>query len=94
MESPVLFSAVSIWPTVAFGHAERNAAKAPATCGAAIDVPLNAEKLGEGGTEDVMLSPGANKSTMADTFEKLDTASALVVELTVTALEMQPGNAL
>src|SRR5262249_54259262 len=72
-------------------HAERIAAKAPVTCGVAMEVPLKARKLGVGGTDETMLTPGANRSTTSDTFAKLATTSDFVVALTVTALDMQPG---
>ena len=38
-----------------------------------------------------MLEPGASRSTWAELLENAETASALVVEPTVTAVEMQPG---
>jgi hypothetical protein len=37
---PVVRSAVRIWLTVAVGQSVRIVAKAPATCGAAIEVPM------------------------------------------------------
>jgi hypothetical protein len=37
---PVVRSAVRIWLTVAVGQSVRIVAKAPATCGAAIEVPI------------------------------------------------------
>ncbi len=38
-----------------------------------------------------MLEPGANRSMIEATSEKLDTASVLVVEDTATEVEMQAG---
>ena len=57
------------------GEAERMAAMAPATCGAAIEVPLKLAYvvvllLGTIGIEDRMLEPGASRSTTGDMLEK------------------------
>ena len=49
---------------------------------------------GTTGTDDKIEDPGANRSTVCDILEKEDTASALVVEPTVTAVEMHPGEIL
>lgn len=38
-----------------------------------------------------MLSPGASRSTILDMLENEDSVSCLVVEPTVTALDMHPG---
>ena len=43
------------------------------------------------GIEDWMLEPGASRSTFADIFENDERASALVVDPTATAIEMQAG---
>ena len=72
------------------GLAERMAARAPATCGAAIDVPLNTEKLPLG-TEERMLLPGASRVRKVALLEKDDTVSCFVVDPTLTAEEMQAG---
>ena len=52
---------------------------APATCGAAIDVPLATSKPPPG-TDEVIDSPGANSDRNGVTFENHDTASAFVVD--------------
>ena len=65
-------------------------AKAPATCGVAIEVPLRVPKAPPG-TAAKMLLPGASRSTSVAWLEKPETVSALVVLPTVTAVEMQPG---
>ena len=97
---PVLLSAFSMASAVALGQAERMAAIAPATCGAAIEVPLKQAIGGcvaddvpgtTRGCEDWMLKPGASqclrtrKSTTADILEKDETTSAFVVAPTATA---------
>ena len=79
---------------MAAGQLEDIAAKAPATCGAAIDVPLRTAKLGVGLIDELIDSPGAKRSTIVETLEKAETASVWLVELTVIAVETQPGNAL
>src|SRR5688572_1745868 len=80
---------------VADGLLARNSAATPATCGDAIDVPLivlvavllvcQAE---------VMLDPGANRSTHVPKFENDDRASALVELPTVSACETRAGEEL
>lgn len=61
-------------------------AAAPATWGAAIEVPLMvATSLALPIQADLMLEPGANKSTQAPTFEKSESLSTLVEEPTVIA---------
>src|SRR5688572_28820345 len=83
--------------TGAPGTRERRTAHAPATCGAAIDVPLN-DANPPPGTEDVMTSPGASSRRNSLAFEKSDTWSAWrpklpsVVEPTLIADEMQAGS--
>src|SRR4029079_3379583 len=56
----------------------------------AIDVPLFTANPPPG-IDELMSDPGAKKSVIAALFENSDTRSVLVVELTVTAVEMQPG---
>ena len=65
-------------------------AQAPATCGEAMEVPLNKEN-DEVGTEEFIDSPGANKSSKLELLEKLETVSDLVVDPTLTTLEIQAG---
>jgi hypothetical protein len=60
------------------------------TCGVATEVPL-ATAYWAPGYEDVMELPGARSDRKEATLEKLDTTSLLVVEPTLTAEEMQPG---
>src|SRR5215208_3536280 len=65
---PVLFRVERIWPTEAEGFCCLSSAHAPATCGAAWDVPsLRANP--PPGTEDSMSSPGARRSTVDDMLE-------------------------
>src|SRR5436190_4569038 len=75
-------------------------AKAPATCGAAIDVPVFAQYAappagwiqGEpGGTPAVTSVPGAIRSTSGEWLEDLQTRSFFVVLPTAMALVMQAG---
>src|SRR5438876_6882191 len=74
----------------------RNAAQAPVTCGAAIDVPLlkpNPLPV----TDELMDVPGASRLRKLAVCEKTATASpgraTSVVAPTLMALEMQPGAA-
>ena len=66
------------------GFASMSLAKAPATCGAAIEVPL-AVAYDPSNHEDLILLPGAKRSTQTPQFEKLDLASCEVEEATLTA---------
>src|SRR5438309_2509197 len=86
--SPVFRSADSTVLTLAPGTACLITPQAPATCGAAIDVPLSAW-YDPPGTDDVIDSPGASSERNGATFENHDTASVLSVEPTLTADEMQ-----
>ena len=88
--SPVLRSAFRMVVTLAVGTACRISAHTPATCGAAIDVPLATSKPPPG-TEELIASPGANSDRNGVTFENHDTASAFVVDPTLTAEETQAG---
>jgi hypothetical protein len=63
---------------VSDGYAGSRTAKAPATCGAAIDVP-DLETNEPLRPDEVMLVPGANSATRFEEFELLDTVSDLVV---------------
>src|SRR5215211_193124 len=77
--------------TVLEGYLSSRSAQAPATCGAAIEVPLSLEKLPPG-TDDKMPTPGASRSTIEDL--KLESGameSWSFVEPTVIALEMHAG---
>src|SRR5262249_22060191 len=67
-------------------------AQAPATCGAAIDVPSYTSKLPPG-TEERIEDPGASSESWGDMSEKSETSSSFVVEPTLTADEIQAGNA-
>src|SRR6185503_17574487 len=88
--SPVLVSASRISSTVAVGAACFRMAQAPATCGAAIDVPLDTAKLSPGYRE-MISSPGANSDRKGATFEKSATRSSFVVAPTLTALDTHAG---
>src|SRR5215217_5248572 len=76
--------------TVLLGSLSSRSAQAPATCGAAIEVPLFWAKLPPG-TDEVMPTPGASRSTIGDILELEAMASLSVVEPTVIALDMHPG---
>ena len=89
MQRSVLATRPASW----LGCFERSWATAPATCGAAIDVPLNKALLVS--LEAVaprMPDPGACRSTQAPWFEKEDFASADVVEPTVIASAADAGD--
>src|SRR5712692_4356192 len=88
--SPVFRSAVNTVPTLAPGTACLITPHAPATCGAAIDVPLSAW-YDPPGTDEVIDSPGASSERNGVTLENHETASVLSVETTLTADEMQAG---
>src|SRR6187551_2492104 len=93
MGRPVLRRAERTVETVAVGAACRMIAHVPATCGAAIDVPLKSAKPPPG-TDELIPSPGAKSDRNDATFEKYDTSFDLSVEPTLTALEMQAGDAI
>ena len=61
---PVVCKASRIWPTEALGAFSRRMAQAPATCGAAIEVPWKLAYL-RPGTEEVMTDPGASSESWA-----------------------------
>src|SRR4051794_22403961 len=92
---PVLCSADSTVGTSVPGLMLFMRAQAPATCGAAIDVPLLGPVSSFGtvlsGIDDSICPPGASSSTSDDEFEKLDTTSVFSVEPTVIASEMHDG---
>lgn len=88
--NPVLWSDVKISSTVASGAACLSTAKAPVTCGVAIDVPLAMAYMPPG-YEDVMDEPGAHRDMKEAAFEYDATTSLLVVAPTLTTVEMQPG---
>jgi hypothetical protein len=67
--TPLAWSAARIWSTVASGRAALRRAKPPATCGAAIDVPLNSAKSPLG-IDETIESPGANSERNVATLEK------------------------
>src|SRR5829696_6442904 len=85
--------------TVLEGSLSSRSAQAPATCGAAIEVPLSLEKLPPG-TDDKMPTPGASRSTIPEKLELgamvsrfVVMESFVVVLPTVIALEMHAGAA-
>ena len=55
-----------------------------------MDVPLNASKFPPG-TDELIATPGASRSTSGPRLENWASASRLSVAPTVTAVEMQPG---
>src|SRR5262249_16914540 len=76
------------------GIADLRTAQAPVTGGVAIEVPLavaNPLDMKDCGTEEKTESPGASRLRKLALFEKLEIAFCLVVEPTLTALDMQPG---
>ena len=88
--APVLISAEATSSTVASGFFDFSTAQAPATCGAAIDVPLKLAKPLPG-TEDVIEEPGASRSRKLATLENPEIVSLNVVDPTLMADEIQPG---
>ena len=66
-------------------------AHAPATWGAAMDVPSKMSKLPPG-TEDMIEDPGARSERSGDMFENSETSSVFVTEPTLTAEETHAGN--
>jgi len=90
IERPVLCSAERTWAALAPGWADRINAHAPARCGAAIDVPFRTVNPPPG-TDELIDTPGAKKSSKPDTFEKAATTSPLVVAPTLIAEETQAG---
>jgi hypothetical protein len=92
--TPVAGSTVSSSSTVWVGAAWRRIANAPATGGAAIDVPSKVAKPA-GGTDDVIGEPGASRDRKGATFENAHTASAAAPESpvapTLTAVDTQAG---
>ena len=63
-----------------------NSAAAPATCGAAMEVPLaTATALSDALRADVMSTPGANRSTQLPKFAQLGLVSDESAALTVIA---------
>src|SRR5688572_19180468 len=76
----------------AVGLTDRYSAAAPATWGEAIDVPLMAlVAVSLVCQADVMLDPGANRSTQVPKLENDDRASLLVELPTVSACETREG---
>lgn len=80
---------------VAEGVAASSSAAAPATCGAAMDVPDSvAVAVGEVWYAERMPEPGANRSRQEPQFENDDRASDEVVDPTVSADGSDAGDAL
>ena len=71
---PVSTKVASASSTVAVGKACLYTAQAPATWGAAIDVPSSVSKPPPG-TDEVIGVPGANRSRSAEAFENQATSS-------------------
>ena len=93
IETPVDVSAARIWSIVAPGAAERSRAKAPATCGDAIDVPFHVTNPPPG-TDELTEEPGAKSVRKEATLEKDETRFESVAEPTLTEEEMQAGAAI
>ena len=96
MAVPVPASAFRISVTDAEGRFDFIRAQAPATCGAAIDVPLRFPNAPPG-IDERMVSPGASSERYWSVLLKLETRSAgrklpSVVEPTLMAEEMHAGD--
>ena len=89
--TPVLCRAERISPTEADGLACLKSANAPATWGAAIEVPVRLATLVLPGRAETMLVPGASKDRKDALFEPLFTTSVFVVLPTLMAEEMHAG---
>ena len=75
------------------GFCDKASAATPATCGAAIEVPLSVRvALSDECPADTMLEPGANTSRHEPKFENDDRSSVDVVEPTVMALGSPAGD--
>src|SRR5882724_5272269 len=90
IQTPVPVRAWRISSTLACGAACFRIAQAPATCGAAIDVP-RATTNRPLGYDERMGSPGANSDRKGATYEKSATWSLLVVAPTLTAVDTHAG---
>jgi len=89
----LLTSALRIVDAEADGFACLYSAAAPATCGEAIDVPLNvAVAVSELNHDDKIPDPGAKRSKHTPKLEKEERASDVVVEPTVIALAARAGD--
>ena len=82
---------MSTCETVAAGNFCLMTAHAPATCGVAIDVPLAPTKPPPG-VDEVIELPGASSLRNGATFVNDDMTSDFVVDPTLMAVEMQPGD--
>src|SRR3954468_11545525 len=91
IDSPVERNAARIALTLAPGSACRMIAHAPATCGAALDVPLSSW-YPPPGTDEVISSQGANSDMNDAALEKYETLLLLSVEPTLIADEMHAGD--
>ncbi len=67
-----------------------SSAHAPATCGAAMEVPLKKANPPPG-TDELMLSPGASNDKNDAELENEERVSDFVVDPTLTALEIHAG---
>ncbi len=90
MGRPVVWRALSTVLTEAVGVFCLRIAQAPATCGVAMEVPLQVANPPPG-TADVMDSPGARSERKEAELENQETSSDSVVDPTLTADEIQPG---
>src|SRR5215471_18494133 len=91
MGRPEVCRASRMSSTVASGTACLRSAKPPVTCGVAMEVPLSWPKVPPV-SEERMSSPGASRDRKEAAFENQESSSALSVEPTLTADEMQPGD--
>ena len=88
--SPVLSNVERASSTVIPGSNDLSIANAPATCGAAIDVPLFVPNW-LFGIDDVIDEPVANKSKKLAILLKLEIPSTFVVEPTLITFGKQAG---
>src|SRR5882724_2224032 len=91
IETPVARSAPSTVATDAVGTFCLRIAHAPVTCGVDSEVP-EATSICVPGNADAICSPGASSDRKDAESEKDEIWSPAVVEPTLTADEMQPGD--
>jgi hypothetical protein len=87
---PVVVRILRISSTLAEGLCCLSSDQAPATCGAATEVPLRFPYV-EVGMDELTLTPGANRLAFGPTSEKLATLSESSTAATLTAPEMHAG---
>ena len=91
IKGPEVFKACLIAAAEALGFASRITAMAADTCAVAIEVPLSLAKLLMGKLEELIPTPGANKSNAELRLLAALGLSALLVAATEITCEMQAG---